>query len=279
MKSHYCLITGASQGLGKAISFELAMRKWNLILVALPNSGLENLANYIKKAYKVSVVYIAADLSSRSGSELVVDFINQNQLNLKFLVNNAGVLSRGLFKDQNVDYYMNQINVNVLAPTYLSRELLPNLKLNAPSGILNVSSMASFFPLPLKQVYCGTKSYLSTFSRSLRIELKKEEVTVSLLCPGSINTTTRICLQNRSLGWLDRKSVLNPEKVAKLAVEGMLRGKEIITPGFINKLFLVLDKILPKWLKNMLIMKELNHLQNIGKFINDEKQKIQLKNI
>ncbi len=272
MKSDYCLITGASQGLGKAISFELAKKGQNLVLAALPQSGLVELANYLRLIFGISIVTIETDLSSSSGCKKVVDFIDEHKINLKYLINNAGVLSRGFFVEQKVNYFTNQINVNVQAPTYLIRELLPNLLDNAPSRILNVSSMASFFPLPMKQVYCGTKSYLSTFSKSLRLELKDKGVTVSLLCPGSINTTTKICLQNRNLGWIDKKSVLNPDEVARIAIKGMLKGKELIIPGVLNKSFLFLDKILPKWLKNILIMKELDHLSSVSKFIKEQKK-------
>ena len=130
MRSEYCLITGASNGLGKAISFELAKGGWNLFLIDLPQSGLGKLTDYLKHVYKISVLMVEADLSGSEGCRAVVDHVSRYQLRIKYLVNNAGVLSRGLFEDQEVGYFMNQIKVNVLAPTYLSRELLSNLKAN-----------------------------------------------------------------------------------------------------------------------------------------------------
>ncbi len=261
MKKYFSLVTGASKGLGRAISLELAKRGMNLVLVALPNSGLKELTNFIKKNFNVEVFYLEVDLSIAKNYYVISDYIKNNDIRLKYLVNNAGILSRGLFDDLDDRFILDQIKVNVSAPTILTKLLLKNLKENEPAGILNVGSLAGFFPLPKKQVYCGSKAYLMSFSKSLRKELKKDNVSVTLVCPGPLNTTTKLCYQNRIVSLISRESVLTPESVAKTSIDGMLAGKKIIIPGFINKCFIVLEKILPEYIQDKLTNGEINKLE------------------
>jgi len=115
--------------------------------------------------------------------------------------------------------------------------------------------------LPKKQVYCGTKAYLQSFSNSLRKELKKDNISVTMVCPGPLNTTTKLCYQNRIVCWISRESVLSPESVAKLSIDGMLEGKKTIIPGFINKCFLFLEKILPEYIQDKLTNGEIKKLE------------------
>ncbi|MFC4723391.1 SDR family NAD(P)-dependent oxidoreductase [Geojedonia litorea] len=258
METHYTLITGASQGFGKAMALEFAKRQMNLLLVALPNSGLAQLSDFIEKNLSVTVHYLELDLSQTQSCHIIAEYIENHGLRIKYLVNNAGVLSRGFFEDLTEEFILKQIEVNVTTPTLLIRLLLPNLKKYAPASILNISSMASFFALPKKQVYGGTKAYLTSFSKSLGKELKKDNISVTTICPGGLNTTTRLCYQNRILGWIPRESVLNPEKAAKIAVHSMLRKKKIVVPGFINQCLMVLDKFLPEFIKDKLTNKEIN---------------------
>lgn len=264
MKSYFTLITGASKGFGKAMSLELAGRGMNLVLIALPNSGLPELSRFIENNYNVEVFYLKQDLSKIESYYKIYDFIENNKINIKYLINNAGLLSRGLFEDLDNQFVIDQIEVNVMAPTILTKLLLPNLKKNAPAGILNISSMAGFFALPKKQVYGGTKAYLLSFSKSLRKELKKDNISVTTICPGPLNTTTKLCYQNRILGLLARESTLTPEDAAKIAIVGMLKGKKVIVPGFINKCFVVLDKVLPEFIEDRLTGGEIKKLERIN---------------
>jgi short-subunit dehydrogenase len=258
MKKYYTLITGASQGFGKAMALELAQREMHLVLVALPNSGLKELSDFIIKNFKVNVLWLEADLSNTKSYYDISNYINDNEIQLKYLINNAGVLSRGYFDELSDVFIIKQIEVNVTAPTLLISLLLNNLKRNAPAGILNISSMAGLFNLPKKQVYCGTKAYLLSFSKSLRKELKKDKISVTTICPGGLNTTTRLCYQNRIVSKITRESTLDPEQAAKISINAMLNGKNIIIPGLINKCFILLDKLLPSFIKDILTNRELN---------------------
>ena len=258
MKTYYTVITGASQGFGKAMALEFASRNMNLVLVALPNSGLQQLSKFIINNYHVDVQTLELDLSITASCYKISDFISKKNIPIKYLVNNAGVLSRGFFEDLDDEFILKQIDVNITAPTLLIKLLLDYLKNSAPAAILNISSMAGFFAIPKKQVYGGSKAYLTSFSKSLGKELKNSNISVTTICPGGLNTTTRLCYQNRIVGWITRESVLNPEKAAKIAIDAMMAKKKVVVPGFVNKCFMVLDKLLPEFIKDRLTNREIN---------------------
>jgi short-subunit dehydrogenase len=248
----YTLITGASQGFGKSLAIQYAKQNMDLVLVALPNSGLKSLSKFLKSNFNIKVLYYEMDLSSKENCMNLYRALRNENVTIKYLINNAGMPSKGLFEEMHEDYFLSQINVNVATPTLLTKLFMDDFKLNKPSGILNVSSMASFFHLPKKQVYGGTKAYLLSFSKSLRKELKPFNISVSIVCPGGMNTTNSLCIQNRKLGWISRQSIMNPEDVAKITIEQFKKGKEVIIPGSVNKTFMFLNSLLPTVIKNRL---------------------------
>ena len=126
--------------------------------------------------------------------------------------------------------------------------------------------MLYLFCMPKKLVYGATKSFISFFTKTLADDLKEENVYVSLLCPGGMNTNLALTLMNKTGNFIARLSIMNPEDVGRIAVRDLLRKKELIIPGRLNQCFLVMEKILPSFLKKTLTrysmkgMKAQNHL-------------------
>ena len=259
--NYHTLITGASEGFGRALAIECAQRNMNLILVALPGPELYSLAGFIVRNYSVNVIAIAKDLCRDESCNELFNEVNGLNLHVNMLINNAGIGSTVLFGEGSIGLYEKQIKLNVLATTLITRLFLDMLKRNGPSYILNVGSMASFFFLPKKQVYGATKSFIYSFSKSLNRKLRKEKIHVSVLCPGGMNTNLALTLMNKTGNYLSRLSIMNPEKVVPLAIDGLLRKKAVIIPGRLNQFFLLLDLILPAFIKGILTnytMKKLN---------------------
>lgn len=146
----FALITGASEGFGKALALECAGRNMNLILVALPGSGLGSLACFIERNYGVSVLFFEHDLSIKAECQQLFYEITRKGLQINVLINNAGMGGTHFFEERNTDYYQKQIELNVVAPTLLTHFFLELLEKNTPSYILNIGSLASFFYLPKK---------------------------------------------------------------------------------------------------------------------------------
>ena len=260
----FALITGASDGFGKALALECAARNINLVLVALPASGLKSLGCYIERNFSVTTYCFEHDLSKKEECYELFNEISRLQIPVKALINNAGMGGTHYFDERDPEFYCRQIELNVVSPTLLTHLFLQTLSQHTPAYILNVSSLASFFYLPKKQVYGGTKSYLVAFSRSLRRELKSRGISVSVICPGGMNTNPQMVFQNLNIHGLGRWSIMNPETVAKIAIDGMLNKKELIIPGFWNKMFMLFDNLLPKWYKEMLTDRSMKEAKTIS---------------
>jgi len=265
-KNLYTLITGASEGFGKALAMECASRKMNLILVALPDSKLHFLAETLIQKYTIDVIAIEKDLSEEENCKMLYNQVEELKLSVNMLINNVGISSTMFFGEGDVNFYQKQVKLNVIATTLLTSLFLDMLKMNKPSHILNVGSLSCFFYLAKKQVYGATKSYVYSFSKSLRGELSSKGVNVSVVCPGGMNTNPTIIKTNEANNWLARQSIMNPEEVAPIAIRGLLNRKEIIIPGRMNKLFLIIDKLMPSFIIKMIANNHVNKFKsyNVG---------------
>ena len=186
---HYTLITGASDGFGKALAIECARRKMNLVLVALPGPELANLAKFIRKNFRVDVKIFEKDLTCEPHCyDLLLEILHSN-LHVNILINNAGIGNTQVFSETSPEFFKRQIKLNVIATTLLTSLFIPELKKYGPSYLLNIGSLSSFFYLPKKQVYGATKSFIYFFSKCLRHELEHENISVSVACPGGMNIT------------------------------------------------------------------------------------------
>ena len=148
-----------------------------------------------------------------------------------------------------------------MATTLLTSLFIPELKKHSPAYLLNIGSLSSFFYLPKKQVYGATKSFIYFFSKCLRTELKHENISVSVACPGGMNTNFSVSLINRRANCVSRISILNPEKVAPIVIGKMLKRKAVIVPGRMNQFSMLLNKLLPAFIKNIVTAKLMNDLK------------------
>lgn len=262
-KTKYTLITGASEGFGKALAIECASRKMNLILVALPGPEIYYLADFIIRNYEVDVIAIEKDLSIEENCIQVFTQVKEFNLSVNMLINNAGLGSTMLFSEGNIAFYQKQIKLNILATTLLTHLFLDMLKTHGPSYILNVGSLSSYFFLPKKQVYGATKCFIYCFSKCLRSEFKKEEISISVICPGNMNTNISVTQLLKTSNWISRQSVMNPEEVAPIAINGLLNHREVIIPGRLNKIFLLLNKLLPSIIKKMIIGRQMKNIKSV----------------
>lgn len=249
----YTLVTGASSGIGKSLAVECAKRGMDLLLVALPGEELFDLEKLLRAEYRIRCHAFAADLSQNCASEKVYEWVKENNFPVNVLINNVGVGSKGRFETVSPDFYLMQINLNIVTTCLLTRLLISVLKQNTPAHILNLGSMGGFFIIPDKAVYSASKAFIFSFSRSLRLELKASGITVSVLCPGGTDSNHKTVAINGDLKGLAKRSVLTAEEVAKEAVPRMLKGDAVIIPGFLNKCSYALSHIIPKSIQNFMV--------------------------
>jgi short-subunit dehydrogenase len=257
----YTLITGASSGIGKALAKECAARNMNLLLVALPDKNLEIFQKEIKSTYKVGCHILGIDLTTEDSFCKLHKWVKENNFSINILINNVGIGSKGDFEHTDTSSYEKQLQLNVRATTMLTRLFINELKNNAPSHILNLGSMGGFFMIPGKTVYSASKAYVYYFSRSLRLELKPHNITVSVLCPGGTDSNEMQIAMHKELKGFAKWSILQPEDVAKEAIEKMLKRKALIIPGFLNKLSYHVSRITPDFIKAAVISNAFKHVE------------------
>lgn len=254
------MITGASEGLGKSLAIEWAQRGLSLVLVALPNSGLDYLANYLRVNFNCKVYCIEIDLTESTSAKAIFEQLNAMEVGVNVLINNAGLGNWSWFEDKNTDFYRTQIELNITNTVLLTHLFLNHIDKTSASYILNVGSLGGHFIVPKKQVYGATKSFIGYFTRCLQLELSDTNVHISLLSPGGINTKPELLVMNHTLKGFAKATILEADYVAKTAIDGMLKGKKEIIPGLANRFLVVLDKIIPGFLKEIIIRRKLRSI-------------------
>jgi len=240
------LITGASSGIGKELAFLHAQRKKDLFLVARREDRLLDLKTTLENHYQVKVEIFALDLATPDAAQLLYDHINQNNIQISYLINNAGIGGVGEFKDQSLSQITNMIHLNVSTLTALTRLFIPDLISQGYGRIMNISSIASIMPGPLQAVYYATKAYVSSLSEALYQELKGTPVTVTNILPGATET------EFGQVSGMDKTSIFDrpasAKQVAEQSYAAMMAGHLQCYPelGIVERFKLWLIPLLPK---------------------------------
>lgn len=243
----YTLITGASKGIGKAIAEELASRRVNLLLVARDTALLEELTSQLKQQYAIQADFLSLDLAVPNAAETLKTWIENHQYQINILVNNAGYGLSGAFTDYTIEEHKAMMQVNMTVPVELTAMLLPQLKRNQPSYILNIASSAAYQSVPGLTTYAASKSFILSFSRGLRYELRNKGVSVTAVSPGSTDTgfASRAKVGAKGLRAAEKVN-MTPKAVAGIAVKAMYAKKAEVITGFINQLGAFLVWLFPK---------------------------------
>lgn len=254
----YCLITGASQGIGKAFALECASRGWNVALVSLPGEKLPEFTAEIKATHQVDAIYLEADLSHEQAAQTVMDWIQQKQVIVNFLINNAGFGTHGPLVKSNHAVNLSMIRLNVMNTYSLTYLLLPMLLEQPKAWIINMSSIAGITPTPYKSLYAATKVFIAWFTLGLQKELKDTNVKLSYVAPGGVVTNPKVQARIDSAGWLSRKTAIYPDHLARLAVNRALKGKVVTVPGLGGKIGYALARYLPSRLRLWILEKPMS---------------------
>ena len=236
------VITGASSGIGKEMAILLAERGYSLVLAARREALLKDLASKLDVPCKIAVT----DLRD----ETAIYTLFEENRDADILINNAGFGVFGKFTSTDFKKESEMIDVNIKALHLLTKLYLTEFKKRGRGKILNVASSASFFPGPLFSSYYASKAYVLRLSRAIGEELRREKskITISVLCPGPVDTEFNdVANVKFSIGALSAK------EVAKIGINGMMRGKRVIVPGFGIKCTRILSKIVPDFITEKIV--------------------------
>jgi short-subunit dehydrogenase len=247
----YTLITGASGGIGEALAHGLAARKHKLVLVARNTDKLRELHQVLTDKYKTDVKYITSDLSEPEAPRRLFDETQRQGLEVSMLINNAGIGSSGEFTDIDLTSQLRLLQLNIASLVSLSHLYLAEMKKKRKGVLINISSMASFMPVPYMATYAASKAFVRSFTQALTQEYQPYGIHVMLLSPGLTRTSF-----NEAAGLISEKgnalssdyataSTQTPEEVAAEILQALDRKKHFHISGGKNRWGMRLMALLP----------------------------------
>ena len=246
--SETALITGASSGIGKTFARQLASQKKNLVLVARSKDKLQQLATELEQKEQIKSIIIPQDLTEPGVGKSLYETLKNKGCKIDLLINNAGFGDYGNFSDRPLEKQINMIQLNITVLTELTGLFLPEMKQRGKGGIINVSSIAGFQPLPYMSVYAATKAFVLNFTEALWAENEGCGVNILALCPGPTESEFFSRAELPSSFVKDApNSLVSSEKVVKEALKALSQNKStIITGGIGNQLIVNIPRFLPR---------------------------------
>ena len=221
------IVTGASRGIGRAISIALAQETATIVLAARSIPKLQETSELVKKAGGYAEI-IVTDLLQEESIKKLVKTVGEKFGQLDILINNAGITHSSKFEETRTEDWQRCMQVNATAPFILCRDALPLLRKSPTSYIINVSSVVGIKGYPLQCAYTASKHALRGATMSLAEELNGTNIRVHLICPGGVDTD----LIPQVRPDLKSEDLMRPEEIAELVLY-LVTHKGI---GFIDEL-------------------------------------------
>ncbi|MFO0737299.1 MAG: SDR family oxidoreductase [Labilithrix sp.] len=229
------LITGASAGLGKELAGLFAADGHDVVLVARSKPKLEELAHELEAKHAgVKAGVIAADLGDLAAPAHLEEVAKKRNLQIDFLVNNAGFGSNGRFLDLDLSRELQMIDVNCRALLELTHRFAKPMVARKFGRIMNIASTAGFQPGPFMTTYYASKAFVVNFTEGLAFELQGTGVSVTCHCPGATATEFASTAGNDKSKLFQRSGVADAKEVATHAYKSMMAGDVLAIHGAMN---------------------------------------------
>lgn len=240
------LITGASQGIGKALAEEAAQRGAKVLAAARSLDMLKDLQEQVRKAGGTLEI-VQADVTSREDRARMVQAAVDHFGGLDILVNNAGIGATGHFAEAAPDRMRKIFEVNFFGTTETTRVFLPLLKQGNRPAIVNISSVAGKRGIPARSEYSASKFAVEGFSEALRPELAKDGIDLIVVCPGLTQTNfSKNMIEQKAVVQFDHLRGMTSEQVALATLKAIERGSRQVVLTFKGKLLALVSRFLPR---------------------------------
>lgn len=237
------LVTGASSGIGAAIARVLAGTGADVVLVARSRDRLAGLSADLERVHGIDAEVLVADLITEEGVGRVAARLAADPA-VDVLVNNAGFGTYGDFVTTDPVREEDQVRLNVTALTVLSHHAARIFQDRGEGGILQISSMAGFQPIPEHATYAASKAYVTNFGQALHEELRGSGVHVTVCCPGYTRTEFHAS-NDIDIDAIPSQAWLSADRVATDAIEALRHNKAVVVPGATNRAVATLSRALP----------------------------------
>lgn len=264
-QDRWALVTGASAGIGAEFCRQLAAMNYSIVLVSRRQDRLEQLAADLQDSYGVRTLCIPTDLSQPDSCQILFDRLETEQLEIEFLVNNAGYGVAGHFTHSSWETHQDFIQVLVTAVCDLTWRILPGMQQRGKGYIVNVASVAGHTPGSAgSTLYCASKAFLVRFSESIAVENAETGVNISALCPGFTYSEFHDVMETRDIvsklpPWMWQTA----EEVVRFGIHAVSADpvKIVAIPGFVNRLIVMLARVLPQPIGHALMRRQSRHFR------------------
>lgn len=233
------LITGASTGIGKALAEEFAKHGHRLLLIARNQERLKEVKEYLSSIYHIKVDYLSVDLLKEDTPNQIFKYVQENQIDVEYLINNAGMGDACQFKQSDLKLNDNIIKLNVLALMHMNRLFLPEMTERKSGTIVNIASTLAFAPTAGQAVYAASKAFVLSFSQALYEEVKDTGVSVLTICPG----VTATDFFNSAGFELVQFKAATPESFAEFAYQSIMKKKVVSIHKLSNRIIAVFTRL------------------------------------
>lgn len=241
------VVTGASTGIGRELALQAAKSGETIVLVARSEERLRAVADEVSAKGGYARI-LALDLTAPDAGAALEAFLIESVLHCDALIANAGLGLIGKVAELPRDAQLKIVDLNIKSTTDLALRFLPGMVARGRGGILFVASIASAGPGPGMALYYASKAYVRSFSEALWQEMRGTGITITCLCPGPVATPfldISGAAGTRLFKILPKTPIAD---VARAGLDGLLRGKRLVAPGWVAKLILTLAPVVPRGL-------------------------------
>lgn len=240
------LISGASNGIGLELAKIHASKGGDLVLVARNKSKLDELKKELESQYEIKVYTIGKDLSAPNAAQEVFDETSKQNIQIEYLINNAGFGDFGMFVETDWNKELQMINLNITTLTQFTKLYLQDMVKRGSGKIMNVASTAAFQSGPTMAVYYATKAYVLSFSEAIDNEVSNKGVSVTTLCPGATESGFQAAAAMEESALVKGKKLPTAKEVAEYGYASMMKGKTVAIHGLMNYIMANSVRFLPR---------------------------------
>ncbi len=237
------LITGASSGIGKETAYVYAENNYNLVLVARRKENLEAIKSEIEENNKVKVNIFDIDLARTNSAEELYKKVNDANLKIDVLINNAGFGIDGYFKDMDINRIENMLILNIITLTKLTRLFVNDMLKNKSGHIINIASMAAYQGIPKFASYSASKSYVLNFTEAIAHELKSHNIKVTVINPGATQSEFAEVANAKHAAF---NNAPTSKELADFIFNSMKKAKVNANHGFKNNFLNFFSRFMPR---------------------------------
>ena len=259
LKGKTVLITGGGSGIGKLMGKLVLEKGSNLIIFDINAENLKTTISEFSKLGKISGYQV--DVSNPEEVAKTASLVKKEQLEVDVLINNAGIVVGKYFHEHSIPDIERTININTIAPMYVTREFLPQMMKRNSGHICNIASSAGLISNPKMSVYAASKWALIGWSDSLRLEMKQLEKNINITTVNPYYIDTGMFSGVRSL-----VPVLKPEKVAKQVIRAIERNKIFLTMPWSMRFVRLSQGLFPVWFFDWFVGKVLGMYKTMDHF-------------